>query len=51
MCVASTMYLPSDDSIFLANIVSRYHGILALEIGTSSGTILRELSKNFRVVV
>ena len=51
MCVGSTMYLPSDDSIFLANTVSRYHGILALEIGTSSGTILRELSKNFRVVV
>jgi len=51
MCVASTMYLPSDDSIFLANIVSRYHGILALEIGTSNGIILRELSKNFRVVV
>lgn len=45
------MYLPSDDSIFLANIVSRYHGILALEIGTSNGIILRELSKNFRVVV
>jgi release factor glutamine methyltransferase len=51
MCVASTMYVPSDDSIFLANIVSRYHGILALEIGTSNGIILRELSKNFRVVV
>lgn len=51
MCIASTMYLPSDDSIFLANIVSRYHGILALEIGTSNGIILRELSKNFRVVV
>jgi release factor glutamine methyltransferase len=51
MSVASTMYLPSDDSIFLANIVSRYHGILALEIGTSNGIILRELSKNFRVVV
>ncbi len=45
------MYLPSDDSIFLANIVSRYYGILALEIGTSCGTILRELSKNFRVVI
>jgi release factor glutamine methyltransferase len=51
MCVASTMYLPSDDTIFLANIVSRYHGIFALEIGTSSGAILRELSKNFRVVI
>ena len=45
------MYLSSDDTIFLANIVSGYHGIFALEIGTSSGAILRELSKNFRVVI
>ena len=45
------MYLPSDDSIFLANIVSRYHGIFALEVGTSNGAILSELSKNFRFVV
>ena len=45
------MYLPSNDTNFLANIVSRYHGIFALEIGTSSGVILRELSKNFRVVI
>ncbi|HEY9399646.1 MAG TPA: methyltransferase domain-containing protein [Nitrososphaeraceae archaeon] len=51
MHVASTLYLPSDDSIFLADTVSLYHGILALEIGTSSGTILRELSKNFSFVV
>jgi release factor glutamine methyltransferase len=45
------MYLPSDDSIFLANVVSLYRGNLALEIGTSGGTILRELSKNFSFVV
>ena len=45
------MYLPSNDTNFLANTVSRYHGIFALEIGTSNGVILRELSKNFRVVI
>lgn len=45
------MYLPSDDSIFLSNVVNQYHGKLALEIGTSSGIILKELSKNFRIVI
>jgi len=45
------LYFPSDDSIFLANIVNQYHGVIALEMGTSSGYILRELSKNFSIVV
>lgn len=45
------MYLPSDDSIFLSNVVNHYYGQLALEIGTSSGIILKELSKNFRIVI
>jgi release factor glutamine methyltransferase len=45
------LYLPSDDSIFLSNIVNHYHGQLALEIGTGSGIILRELSKNFRIAI
>lgn len=45
------MYCPSDDTIFLASIVSHYHGDFALEIGTSSGTILRELSKNYSITV
>lgn len=45
------MYLPSDDSIFLSNTVRHYHGQLALEVGTSSGIILKELSKNFRIVI
>jgi release factor glutamine methyltransferase len=45
------MYLPSDDSIFLADTVRLYRGIFALEIGTSNGTILRELSKNFSFVI
>lgn len=45
------MYLPSDDSIFLSDVVNHYYGELALEIGTSSGIILKELSKNFRIVI
>jgi release factor glutamine methyltransferase len=45
------MYFPSDDSIFLSNVVNHYYGQLALEIGTSSGIILKELSKNFRIVI
>jgi release factor glutamine methyltransferase len=45
------LYLPSDDSIFLCNTVNHHHGQLALEIGTSSGIILKELSKNFRIVI
>ena len=45
------MYLPSDDSIFLSNVVKHYHGQLALEIGAGSGIILKELSKNFRIVI
>jgi len=45
------LYLPSEDSIFLSNTVNHYHGNLALEIGTSSGIILKELSKNFRIVI
>ena len=45
------MYLPSDDSIFLSDTVSLYHGRVALEVGTSSGIILKELSKNFRIVI
>jgi len=51
VCISSILYLPSDDSIFLSNIVNHYHGQLALEIGTSSGTIFRELSKNFSIVI
>jgi methylase of polypeptide subunit release factors len=51
MYVASMLYLPSDDSIFLADMVCLYRGVFAMEIGTSSGTILRELSKNFSFVV
>lgn len=45
------LYLPTDDTIFLANTVNRYSGTLALEIGTSSGIVLMELAKNFSAVI
>jgi release factor glutamine methyltransferase len=45
------LYLPSDDTIFLANTVNGYSGTLALEIGTSSGIVLMELAKNFNTVI
>ena len=45
------LYLPSDDTIFLANTVNRYSGTLALEIGTSSGIVLMELAKQFKTVI
>jgi len=51
VCISSILYFPLDDSIFLSSIVNDYHGQLALEIGTSSGTIFRELSKNFSIVI
>ena len=51
MCISSLLYLPSDDSIFLSNIVNKYHGQWALEIGISSGIIVRELSNNFSNVI
>ena len=45
------LYLPSDDTIFLANTINRYSGTLALEIGTSSGMVLMELAKQFKTVI
>ena len=45
------MYLPSDDSILLANCVKHYHGNLALEIGIGSGIITRILCENFETVI
>ncbi len=45
------LYLPSDDTIFLANTINRYSGTLALEIGTSNGIVLMELAKQFKTVI
>jgi len=45
------MYLPSDDSYLLAEAISLYKGISALEIGVGSGIIYGMLLDNFQTVV
>ncbi len=45
------MYLPSDDSILLADCIKDYHGNLALDIGVGSGIITETLCENFKYVV
>ena len=45
------MYLPSDDSILLANCMKDYRGNTALEIGVGSGIITESLSANFEYVI
>ena len=44
------MYLPSEDSLLLAESVQQYSGQSALEIGVGSGIILRILHDNFKIV-
>ena len=44
------MYLPSDDSILLADCIKEYHGNLALDIGVGSGIITEILCQNFEYV-
>jgi release factor glutamine methyltransferase len=45
------LYLPSDDSILLANCIKNYRGKTALEIGVGSGIITESLSANFEYVI
>ncbi len=45
------MYLPSDDSILLADCLKEYHGNSALDIGLGSGIIAETLCRNFEYVV
>lgn len=45
------MYLPSEDSILLANCLKDYSGDLALDIGVGSGIITEALCENFKKVV
>jgi release factor glutamine methyltransferase len=45
------LYLPSDDSILLANCMKNYRGKTALEIGVGSGIITESLSANFEYVI
>ncbi|MDQ3884718.1 MAG: methyltransferase domain-containing protein, partial [Thermoproteota archaeon] len=44
------MYVPSDDTFFLADCIRQYSGTWALEIGVGSGLLLRILEKNFAYV-
>lgn len=45
------MYLPSDDSILLADCLKDYHGKAALDVGFGSGIIAETLCRNFEYVV
>ena len=45
------LYLPSDDSILLADCLKEYHGNTALDIGLGSGIIAEALCRNFEYVV
>lgn len=45
------MYMPSDDTFLLADCITEYFGMQALEIGVGSGHLLRLLEKNFARVV
>ena len=44
------MYIPSEDSLLLAESVKQYRGKSALEIGVGSGIILKILHDNFKIV-
>src|SRR5919199_2361314 len=44
------MYIPSEDSLLLAESVKQYSGKSALEIGVGSGIILKILHDNFKIV-
>jgi release factor glutamine methyltransferase len=44
------LYIPSDDTFLLAESVKCYKGKSALEIGVGSGTILKVLHENYRIV-
>jgi release factor glutamine methyltransferase len=45
------LYLPSDDSILLADCLKEYHGNIALDVGLGSGIIAETLCNNFEYVV
>ena len=45
------MYLPSDDSLLLADCLKEYHGKTALDVGFGSGIIAETLCRNFEYVV
>jgi release factor glutamine methyltransferase len=45
------LYLPSEDSILLADCLKDYSGDMALDIGVGSGIITQSLCENFKKVV
>jgi release factor glutamine methyltransferase len=45
------LYLPSDDSILLADCLKEYRGDTALDVGLGSGIIAETLCRNFEYVV
>jgi release factor glutamine methyltransferase len=45
------LYLPSDDSLLLADCLKEYHGKTALDVGFGSGIIAETLCRNFEYVV
>jgi release factor glutamine methyltransferase len=45
------LYLPSEDSILLADCLKDYSGNIALDIGVGSGIITQTLCENFKKVV
>ncbi len=45
------MYLPSEDSILLADCLKDYSGNIALDIGVGSGIITQALCENFKKVI
>jgi release factor glutamine methyltransferase len=45
------LYLPSEDSILLADCLKDYSGNIALDIGVGSGIITQALCENFKKVI
>ncbi|HXT84401.1 MAG TPA: methyltransferase domain-containing protein [Verrucomicrobiae bacterium] len=45
------MYIPSDDTFFIADMIRDYKGDYALEIGIGSGYLTNILCKNFKFVI
>ncbi|MDQ4072844.1 MAG: methyltransferase [Thermoproteota archaeon] len=45
------MYTPSEDTFFIADIISGFFGNYALEIGAGTGYLTKILCKNYRIVI
>ena len=49
--IGNTLYFPAEDSYLMAEAVTNYSGIMALEVGIGSGIVTEHLNKRFEVVV